>query len=368
MKAIWRIVLGLSLMSASCAWAIDIQGAHSGSWYNEDQSGHGFSIQVLNEETLVAYWFVFNPTGEPIFLLAVADIDGNSASGPVYQYSGMRFGEFDPETVNEEAWGYLTINFWDCESATAVYQSTAAHHDVPYGSGTFALTRLTGIRDQGCSEPEPLSKYGNYVADVKQGGVNSGTARLMILRNGVMAYFARITDALWWFGVGQVTMTGDNSFDYVMVVDKPLKEVFEGSGSFSGDGVSLEMPGGYSLDGVIDPAVLEGISMDQIAGTHEEIIPLDPLYAITLHIAEDGSVSGNWTPTCEIFGKVTIPDPGFNQFLLEAEWCQPGPDIPNQSISGVGTIRDGGIVMITEWRIGGAHFATFEWEFGWQDF
>ncbi len=152
MKVILRIILGLSLMSAINTWATDIQGAHSGSWWNSAQSGHGFSIEVLDNQTLVAYWFVYTPTGEPTFLLAVADIKGNSASGRVYRYEGMRFGEFDPDTLNEEAWGSMSIEFTGCDTARVDYSSDATHEGHAYGSGSIDLTRLTAIHGLHCLE------------------------------------------------------------------------------------------------------------------------------------------------------------------------------------------------------------------------
>lgn len=369
MKMILRAIFGMLLLITANAWSMDIQGSHSGSWFNKDQSGHGFSFEVLDEHKMVVYWFVYTPGGEPAFLIALADIEGDTAYGTLRQYSGMRFGEFDPATLDEEVWGTLAVTFWGCDAATVTYQSTVSDQGVPYGSGTIDLTRLTGICSLGCSEPQPLTKYGNYQADVMVDGVDNGNAEIMILKNGTIAYLAKISHVGWWLGVGQLTMTGENSFEYEMMVEKPLKEVFQGSGSFSNGGVSLDIPRGYSLEGVIDPAVFAGITMDQITGTYQDAIPIDPIYPIAFHIAEDGSVTGNFMAPlindCEVAGRASIPDPGFNQFYLRLHWCLSESDIPRQSISAVGAIRDGQIHMISEWVLEGSHWVTFEWTLGW---
>ena len=91
--------------------AMDILNVHSGSWWNAAQSGHGISVEVLDNETMVIYWFDYNPDGSPTFLITVADIDGDTATGNTFCYSGMKFGEFDPAFLKEEVWGTTSITF-----------------------------------------------------------------------------------------------------------------------------------------------------------------------------------------------------------------------------------------------------------------
>jgi hypothetical protein len=58
---------------------------YSGSWYNPEQSGHGFSLEysVLNDGTplVVAYWYVYDTEGNPIFLIGMGQPEeGNTVT------------------------------------------------------------------------------------------------------------------------------------------------------------------------------------------------------------------------------------------------------------------------------------------------
>ena len=146
MNMIVKTILGVLLMSTANIWAMGIQDSHSGSWYNKDQSGHGFSFEVLDASKMVVYWFVYTPDGEPTFLVALADIDGDTAYGNLRQYSGMRFGEFDPATLHREVWGEISIEFLGCNSAVLIWSSNVEG----YGDGQVELERLTHIAGQEC--------------------------------------------------------------------------------------------------------------------------------------------------------------------------------------------------------------------------
>jgi hypothetical protein len=164
-------------MLTMSARGMDIQNTHSGSWWNASQSGHGVIVEVLNEDTLAVYWFVYSPTGEPVFLLAVAGIDGSTASGPAYQYSGMRFGDFDPETVNEAIWGSLSIEFTGCDTARMSYASDVIHEGHAYGSGTIELARLTAIHGLHCHEKASTTGYWEVTwSDLAAAETHTGTA------------------------------------------------------------------------------------------------------------------------------------------------------------------------------------------------
>ena len=47
-----RILASLLLVFVSLASAADIRNYHSGSWYDPDHSGHGISVEVVDDDTL----------------------------------------------------------------------------------------------------------------------------------------------------------------------------------------------------------------------------------------------------------------------------------------------------------------------------
>ena len=65
---VFIFVLAVFIHSGSAL--AEVRPEYSGSWYNPDQSGHGFSVEVLSTERSIAYWFTYDPFGNPIFLYA----------------------------------------------------------------------------------------------------------------------------------------------------------------------------------------------------------------------------------------------------------------------------------------------------------
>ena len=83
--------------------APDIGPAHSGSWYNAAQSGHGFSLEVGQTANgmpqAVVYWYVYDDRGNPLFLVGQGAPQGNRLEAEFVSPVGMAYGEFDPATV-----------------------------------------------------------------------------------------------------------------------------------------------------------------------------------------------------------------------------------------------------------------------------
>lgn len=125
--------------------------AHSGSWYQPEQSGHGFSMefgQTLDGSPLaVVYWFTYDALGNPIFMLGTGSPAGNRVEIAFHSPVGMVFGEFLPETVSREDGGTAVIEFTDRENATFNY--TPSEFTVTqWGHGEvvdLALIKLFGI-------------------------------------------------------------------------------------------------------------------------------------------------------------------------------------------------------------------------------
>jgi len=101
---------------------------YSGSWYNADQSGHGFALlfgQTPGGAPLaVAYWYIYDDEGNPIFLVGTGTLVGNRLEIALTSPVGMIYGEFDPASMpSPHADGGTAIfEFIDEENATFSYE------------------------------------------------------------------------------------------------------------------------------------------------------------------------------------------------------------------------------------------------------
>jgi streptogramin lyase len=114
----------------------------TGNWYNPDQSGHGFSIEVLPGNTMLAEWYVFAPTGGQAWIVATGPLNGTTAALQGFQSAGpgaLFPPNFNAAQVEDNAWGTITFSFSDCNNAQVSWQPTAAG----YSSGSMPIKRLT---------------------------------------------------------------------------------------------------------------------------------------------------------------------------------------------------------------------------------
>ena len=128
-----------------------ITGATSGSWYDPDQSGHGFSIQVAPPNTFLFYWFTFNPDGgQQSWLLGAGAYDptSNTVTVEAAQSTGTNFPpNFNHADITTVDWGSVTFTFTDCTHGTVSWISKIAG----YGSGTLPLTKIVGVDGANCT-------------------------------------------------------------------------------------------------------------------------------------------------------------------------------------------------------------------------
>jgi hypothetical protein len=122
------LIASVTMLFHSAAFAIG--PAYSGSWYNPEQSGHGFSVEysVLDDESpvVVAYWYVYDSEGNPIFLIGNGEPgEGNTVTLEFEAPHGMKFGEFDPESTVREDGGTGVFTFQNEESGTFDYEPSA---------------------------------------------------------------------------------------------------------------------------------------------------------------------------------------------------------------------------------------------------
>lgn len=142
-----------------------VSPAVSGAWFNAGRSGEGVILQMLPNGRVLAIWFTYPPAGEAgeqAWLIAQdGTVDGDTIRFPtVYRPIGARFGAaFDPSQVQLTNWGTLELRFQDCQQATMSWAGPAA-----WGSGSRAVTRLSGIDQIGCSGGKTLTANGGRAA------------------------------------------------------------------------------------------------------------------------------------------------------------------------------------------------------------
>lgn len=122
--------------------SLTIAPGFTGNWFDPASSGHGFSIEVLPGNTMLAEWYAFAPDGGQAWITAMGPITGNSAVLQAYfpVGPGGRFPpHLDPAQLSNQFWGKLTFVFSDCNSGQASWQPAVEG----YASGLMPITRLT---------------------------------------------------------------------------------------------------------------------------------------------------------------------------------------------------------------------------------
>ncbi len=148
------VAVTLAAASLSANLSAAVPSGISGTWYNAAQNGHGVSIEVIDETRVIAFWYVYDRSGQPVHLYIDGRIDGRTISGTAYRASGMRFGQFDPASLNLDIWGQIDLDVLSCQSVRMRYRGNGPA-GAGYGTGEIALGRLSQLRDLPCT-PAPL--------------------------------------------------------------------------------------------------------------------------------------------------------------------------------------------------------------------
>ncbi|WP_299979381.1 hypothetical protein [uncultured Pseudoteredinibacter sp.] len=119
----------------------------SASWYNPEQSGHGLSVEVLDDGRAVIYWYTFDQAGAPLWIVGTGNVVGPLIETQAITVSGGEFGAaFDANKVSRSNWGTLDLALdpEDCRRATLSWNSSAM------GSGSMPMTRLSNLAEVSC--------------------------------------------------------------------------------------------------------------------------------------------------------------------------------------------------------------------------
>ena len=78
MKRIVSLFVVLLFSISVSAQVQEVTQHMSGSWYNSQQEGHGISLEILDNNRAVFYWYIYNPDGTPTFLIALGEVQGKT--------------------------------------------------------------------------------------------------------------------------------------------------------------------------------------------------------------------------------------------------------------------------------------------------
>jgi len=160
-------IFSLLLLCQQVAFAIGPE--ITGSWYNKNESGHGFSIEygdAGNGTPLVAvYWYVYDKDGNPVFLTGTGYPDETGVDITFYAHYGMKFGVFDPATHQEQDGGVARFTFQDDKNGTFEYFPSVwitenfghSHHQMPI-TKLFAV-KHPYVEPPPTGEPVPLPGF-----------------------------------------------------------------------------------------------------------------------------------------------------------------------------------------------------------------
>ncbi|MFK7955477.1 MAG: S8 family serine peptidase [Lysobacterales bacterium] len=177
----------------------------SGPWFNENQSGHGWLIELLQgpagEPDLVnAYWYVYQDS-KPVWLIGTGPVDGTRADLNMFITDGADFlPNFEPDAVNLTPWGTLSFDFDSDTTGTASWDSSVAG----FGSGSLPMSQLAQISTSGnaCRSGSYFNAdqngHGIVMEVVSVGGQDQVILAWYVYQNG---------EQVWLFG--QAPLNGD---------------------------------------------------------------------------------------------------------------------------------------------------------------
>mgnify|MGYP001816842319 CR=1 FL=1 len=166
--------------------AVAIGPEHSGSWYWDEQSGHGFSIEIGESHDGsplgVIYWYTYDNQGNPIFMLGTGVPDGDMLDVVFESPVGMIFGEFDPLSVTREEGGTGRFVFGDENSATFQYMPSDFSSTI-WGHSPIVFMPLAKLFGIPTSESTDLSALESRIEELE--GLLQDVSRLIDPNTGV---------------------------------------------------------------------------------------------------------------------------------------------------------------------------------------
>ncbi len=128
-----------------------MDASHSALWYDPEQSGHGINVYMLEDNRIIVFWYVFDNTGKPIWLIAVGEHDDTKAILNTQISSGALFPpNFDSNDVDFQDWGTVELEFSGCNNGIFKWMPLANENG--FTAGEMPVVRLNNTLELECSE------------------------------------------------------------------------------------------------------------------------------------------------------------------------------------------------------------------------
>lgn len=114
----------------------------SGNFYAPERAGEGIQVQWLPDGRVFAAWYTFNNEGGQLWMISESsEIEGDTVTlSMVYPAESTAFGSgFNPEEIELESWGTLTLQYINCDTVEFSFDSVVEG----FGSGSYTYQRLT---------------------------------------------------------------------------------------------------------------------------------------------------------------------------------------------------------------------------------
>jgi hypothetical protein len=238
----------IAIATVLIAFNVNAMGPeHTGSWWYSEQSGHGFSIEVGEENgapVAVIYWYTYDSSGNPVFIIGAGTPDQFGVEMTLNAHYGMIYGEFDPTTVEKPDAGVAIFTFQDDKNGNFEYLPSAwTIQNFGHSRIEMPITKLFDASDSNVPPPtgEPVPVPGTwsgrmiynrgsaaggacYDADVQIStflrGANGQWMRINSVSSdaGGLEIINDETLALGWQAVGAFTMYG-NEIEFTLIFD-----------------------------------------------------------------------------------------------------------------------------------------------------
>ncbi len=121
----------------------------SGAYFDPDNSGQGIFIEFLDDNRILAAWFLYDNEGKQYWLTGLGGVQQNTIELTAYLTEGGFFPSMPPpQSVVIQEWGRVTLTFEDCNDGTLSWFPEIEGFD----AGSHPITRLTSIATLNCTQ------------------------------------------------------------------------------------------------------------------------------------------------------------------------------------------------------------------------